>query len=40
MITKKLVEDIICKFYIKALMNLPEDVRISLENVIKFECPD
>ena len=40
MTPKKFIEDVICKFYKKALMNLPEDVRISLENTIKLDCPD
>lgn len=37
MITEKLVEDTICELYKKAVISLPEDVKISLEDALKIE---
>lgn len=37
MITEKLVEDTICELYKKAVINLPEDVKISLQDALKVE---
>jgi fumarate hydratase subunit alpha len=37
MITEKLVEDTICELYKKAVVNLPEDVKVSLRNALKVE---
>ena len=37
MITEKLVEDTICELYKKAVIKLPEDVKISLKNALKNE---
>jgi fumarate hydratase subunit alpha len=40
MITKKLVEDTIYQLYQKAVINLPEDVKISLEDSLKIEVDE
>ena len=40
MTIKKFVEDIICGIYKKAILNLPEDVKIPLENALQLEMCD
>jgi fumarate hydratase subunit alpha len=40
MITKKLVEDTICQLYKKAVITIPEDVKISLEDALKNETDE
>lgn len=37
MITEKLICDTICELYKKAVINLPEDVKISLQDALKVE---
>lgn len=40
MITKKLVEDTIYQLYKKAVINIPEDVKTSLEDALKVESDE
>lgn len=40
MITKKLVEDTIYQLYKKAVISIPEDVKISLEGALKVESDE